>query len=106
MSVIGVPSAQHPRRSFPPQPHERDVTDPQGAVIQTSKVMVTNQATGISREAATGAEGFYNNHNLSGLPTRVRRTRRDLRHASFKDVSVRSGASRTYGYCSGSRKPW
>jgi len=41
------------------------VTDPSGGVIAGARVRVTNAATGVSREAATSAEGLYRVLNLA-----------------------------------------
>jgi len=46
------------------------VTDPQGAVVGNAKVTITNQATGVSREATVDASGFYTFANVApGLYT-------------------------------------
>src|SRR5260370_14067756 len=35
------------------------ITDPQGAAISSAKVTITNEATGVSRETTTDAQGVY-----------------------------------------------
>src|SRR6266481_5756302 len=46
------------------------ITDPQGAAIAGAKVTITNEATGVSREITTDAQGFYTFANVApGLYT-------------------------------------
>ena len=48
------------------------VTDPTGAVIANAKVTVTNEGTGIERQADSAATGVFNVQNLAVGPYRVR----------------------------------
>src|SRR5260370_3141981 len=40
------------------------ITDPQGAAVASAKVTITNEATSVSREITTDAQGFYTLANL------------------------------------------
>src|SRR5579872_2494476 len=40
------------------------ITDPSGAVVPNAEVVITNSATGISRNVTTNADGFYSAANL------------------------------------------
>jgi len=40
------------------------ITDPQGAAVASAKVTITNEATSVSREITTDAQGFYTFANL------------------------------------------
>src|SRR5487761_1843609 len=59
------------------------ITDPSGAVIPHAQVVITNTATGVTRNATADASGFYNTPNLlpgtyritvsaSGFSTQIR----------------------------------
>jgi outer membrane receptor protein involved in Fe transport len=55
---LSLPTALHP-----PPPHGRivgRVSDPTGAVLSGAKITLTNEATGISRDALTNDSGDYN----------------------------------------------
>jgi len=67
---------------------EGTVTDPTGAVIAGAAITVTNQATAVSQQTTTSAEGFY---HVAGLPPgkyTVAASFSGFKEESIKDVEV------------------
>jgi Carboxypeptidase regulatory-like domain len=71
------------------------VTDPQGAVIAGARVAATSQATGLSRETTTGAEGFYTITNLVPGAYNVRADAKGFASREFKNVLLEVGRTQT-----------
>src|SRR5487761_266026 len=67
------------------------ITDPSGAVIPHAQVVITNTATGVTRNATADASGFYNTPNL--LPGTYRITV----SASGFSTQIRTGIVLTVG---------
>ncbi len=71
------------------------VTDPQGAVVGSAKATITNQATGVSREATADASGFYTFANVvPGLYT-LKVESPSLAAAEVKDIRLEVGQAVT-----------
>src|SRR5713226_7227329 len=67
------------------------VTDPQGAVVAGAKATITNQATGVSREATADASGFYTFANVvPGLYT-LKVESPSFAAAEVKDIRLEVG---------------
>src|SRR3989442_988199 len=67
------------------------VTDPQGAVVAGAKARITNQATGVSREATADASGFYTFANVvPGLYT-LKVESPSFAAAEVKDIRLEVG---------------
>ena len=71
------------------------VTDPQGAVVAGARVAATSEATGISREVLTAAEGFYTITNLVPGTYNVRVEAKGFAPREFKDVLLEVGRIQT-----------
>jgi hypothetical protein len=71
------------------------VTDPQGAVVAGARVAATSEATGISREVLTAAEGFYTITNLVPGDYNVRVEAKGFAPREFKDVRLEVGRIQT-----------
>jgi hypothetical protein len=71
------------------------VTDPQGAVVAGAKVTITNQATGVLREATADTSGFYTFANLvPGLYT-LKVESSSFAAAEVKDIRLDVGQAVT-----------
>lgn len=65
-----------------------NVTDPHGAVVQGGEVTVTNQGTGVSRTASTGAAGAYQFVNLQPGTYTIKVTVQGFKTFERRDVPV------------------
>jgi len=71
------------------------VTDPKGAVVPGVKVVLTNEATGATREVSTGDEGRYVFPNLPPGDYDVRVEVSGFAAREFKDIHLEVGRSVT-----------
>jgi hypothetical protein len=71
------------------------VTDPTGATVAGARVVAANKATGISREATSGADGLYVVTNLAPGTYDVRVEAKGFAVKEFKDVRLEVGRSVT-----------
>ena len=71
------------------------VTDPQGAVIAGARVVLTNRATGITREETTGADGRYVLTNVAPGNYDARVEASGFTTGEFKDIALEVGRSVT-----------
>ena len=71
------------------------VTDPQGAAVAGAKVTLLNQATGVSREATSDAQGFYTFANVAPGDYTVRVESPAFAKAEVKDVRLEVGHAST-----------
>jgi carboxypeptidase family protein/TonB-dependent receptor-like protein len=71
------------------------VTDPQGAVVAGAKVVVTSNATGVSRETATGGDGGFTVTDLTPGEYTVRVSASGFATSEFKAVSLDVGRAAT-----------
>src|SRR5260370_12834654 len=62
--AIAILSASQARAQVAGATLSGTVTDPSGAAIADARVSVLNKATGVTRDATTGASGFYSVPNL------------------------------------------
>jgi Carboxypeptidase regulatory-like domain len=73
-----------------------DVVDQSGAVVTDAKVLVTNAATGVAREAATGSDGNATLPALSLTGTyTISVSKPGFGNEELKDVALRSGETAT-----------
>ncbi len=71
------------------------ITDPQGAAVASAKVTITNEATSVSREITTDAQGFYTFANLvPGLYT-LKVESPSFAAAEVKDIRLEVGQAVT-----------
>lgn len=71
------------------------VTDPQGAVFPGAKVSIINQATGVSRDQASGGDGRYLFTNLTPGDFTVRVEAAGFATKEFRNVKLEVGHSET-----------
>src|SRR5437867_8143075 len=71
------------------------VTDPQGAAVAGAKVTLLNQATGVSREATSDAQGFYTFANVAPGDYTVRVESTSFAKAEVKDIRLEVGRAST-----------
>jgi hypothetical protein len=71
------------------------VTDPQGAVVAGAKVVITNTATGASREVTTAGDGGYTVTDLTPGNYSVRITASGFATSEFKDLRLEVGRATT-----------
>ena len=71
------------------------VTDPQGAVVAGAKVVITNTATGASREVTTAGDGGYAITDLTPGNYSVRVTASGFATTEFKEVHLDVGRALT-----------
>jgi hypothetical protein len=71
------------------------VTDPQGAAVAGAKVTLTNQGTGVSREATTDADGFYTFANLAPGEYTLKVEHASFAAADVKDIRLEVGRAST-----------
>src|SRR2546425_3683799 len=71
------------------------VTDPQGAAVAGTKVTLLNQATGVSREATSDAQGFYTFANVAPGDYTVRVESPAFAKAEVKDIRLEVGRAST-----------
>jgi len=91
MSVVMCFCCASSRAQLPTATLNGTVTDPQGAVIAGARVAATSQATGLSRETTTGAEGFYTITNLIPGAYDIRADAKGFAPREFKDVRLEVG---------------
>src|SRR5258706_13012980 len=68
------------------------VTDPSGAAIAGAKVAITNKATGVARDVAADAAGFYSAPNLLPGPYEVTASASGFSTAKQSDLALTVGA--------------
>jgi len=68
------------------------VTDPSGAAITGAKVSIANKATGVTRDVATDAAGFYSAPNLLPGPYEVTASASGFSTTKQSDVTLTVGA--------------
>ena len=95
MSVVMCFCCVFVRAQLPTATLNGTVTDPQGAVVAGARVTVTSQATGISREATTGAEGLYTVTNLIPGAYNIRVDMKGFAPREFKNVLLEVGRTQT-----------
>ncbi len=71
------------------------VTDPQGGVVAGARVVLTSQATGISREEITGADGQYVFTNVAPGNYDARVEASGFTAREFKEIALQVGRSVT-----------
>src|SRR5260370_15655365 len=71
------------------------VTDPQGAVVGGAKVVITNTATGVGREATTGSDGGFAVTDLTPGEYTVRVSASGFATSEFKDLRLEVGRATT-----------
>jgi hypothetical protein len=71
------------------------VTDPQGAVVGGAKVVITNTATGVSREATTGGDGGFAVTDLTPGEYTVRVSASGFATSEFKEIHLDVGRALT-----------
>jgi hypothetical protein len=71
------------------------VTDPQGALVAGAKVVITNTATGASREVTTAGDGGYAVNDLTPGNYSVRVTASGFATTEFKEVHLDVGRALT-----------
>ncbi len=71
------------------------VTDPQGAAVGGAKVTITNQGTGVSREATTDTSGFYTFANVAPGTYTLKVESPSFAAAELKDIQLAVGRAST-----------
>lgn len=71
------------------------VTDPQGGVVAGAKVVITNTATGVSRETTTGSDGGFAVTDLTPGDYSVRVSASGFAVSEFKEIRLDVGRART-----------
>lgn len=71
------------------------VTDPQGAAVEGSKVSVINDATAISRDTATDAQGFYTFANMTPGNYTMRVEKTSFATSEVKGIRLEVGRAST-----------
>src|SRR5262252_10593540 len=71
------------------------VTDPQGATVASAKVTLSNQATGVTRETGSDAQGFYTFANVAPGDYAVRVESPTFARSEVKDVRLEVGRTST-----------
>jgi hypothetical protein len=71
------------------------ITDPSGAAVPNAKVTITNTATGVSRDDATDAAGFFSVPNLLPGPYSVTVSAAGFSTTKSSDIVLTVGSSQT-----------
>ena len=71
------------------------VTDPQGAVVAGARVVVTSNATGVSRETTTGGDGGFTVTDLTPGEYTVRVSASGFATSEFKEIRLEVGRAFT-----------
>jgi hypothetical protein len=71
------------------------VTDPQGTAVAGAKVTITNQGTGVARDTATDASGFYAFANVVPGAYTIKVESPSFAAAELKDVQLEVGRAST-----------
>src|SRR5215467_3789367 len=71
------------------------VTDPQAATVANAKVTLSNQATGVTRETTSDAQGFYAFANVAPGAYTVRVESPTFAKSEMKDVRLEVGRTST-----------
>ncbi len=71
------------------------ITDPQGAAIASAKVTITNEATGVSRETTTDAQGFYTFANVAPGDYTLRVEKTSFATSELKGIQLEVGHAST-----------
>lgn len=71
------------------------VMDPQGAAVANSKVILTNQGTGVSRDTTTDTQGFYTFANVPPSEYTLRVEAPSFAVSEVKDIRLEVGRAST-----------
>ena len=71
------------------------ITDPQGAAVAGTRVSITSQATGVSRETTADSSGFYTFANLAPGDYTLRAESQSFAAAEVKDIRLEVGRAST-----------
>jgi hypothetical protein len=63
--ILGVTVSSSVFAQLPTATLTGTITDPQGAAVANAKVTIVNQATGVTRDTSSGAEGSYTFANVT-----------------------------------------
>src|SRR5712664_145054 len=90
--ALAILSANHANAQVSGATLSGTVTDPSGAAITGAKVSIANKATGVTRDVATDAAGFYSAPNLRPGPYEVTALASGVSTAKQADLTLTVGA--------------